>query len=205
MPTKHVMKVFVSDSYYHVFNRGWNRTKLFLDEEDYQFFEHIIARHVSPEPAKDAKGREYVHLYADIRINAYCLMGNHFHLLVYQENEYALTALAKSVFGAYTSYFNKKYKRRGSLFESTYKAVRIDNDAQLMHITRYIHLNHASYKTWRHSSYGDYLSSSPRAFVDSRPILEVFSSPLQYREFVDDYESMQRERDEIKTHLSAES
>jgi len=78
------------------------------------------------------------------------------------------------------------------LFESTYKAVRISNDAQLMHITRYIHLNHNSYKTWLHSSYRDYLSVSPREFIALIPILELFSSLKQYEEFVDDYEELQK-------------
>lgn len=96
----------------------------------------------------------------------------------------------KSVLAAYTSYFNKKYGRRGSLFESTYKAVLIGNDTQLMHITRYIHLNHAEYRTWCHSSYSDYFSSKPRAFIDPRPIFEIFASLKQYREFVDDYASL---------------
>lgn len=55
MPTRNVVKVYVPDSYYHVYNRGWNLTKIFLDAEDYGYFEHILERHLSPEPAKDSK------------------------------------------------------------------------------------------------------------------------------------------------------
>lgn len=144
-------------------------------------------------------------MYGGIRVNAYCLMGNHFHLLIYQEDERALTTLMRSILASYTSYFNNKYRRRGSLFESTYKAVRISSDAHLMHITRYIHLNHANYREWRHSSYSDYLALEPRAFIDPLPILELFPSQEKYREFIDDYESLQREREDLKAHLLAES
>lgn len=204
MPTRNVVKIFVPESYYHVYDRGWNLTKLFLDEEDYAFFEYILARHLSPDPVKDRKGREYLHFYPTIQLNAYCLMGNHFHMLVYQQEEHAMTDLMKSILVAYTTYFNKKYHRRGALFESTYKAVLISRDDQLMHITRYIHLNHASYRTWRHSSYLDFLSETPRSFIDAAPILDLFSSPQEYAAFVADYEQLQRERDTIKHSLSAE-
>ena len=129
MPIRNVVKVFVADSYYHVYSRGWNLTEIFLDEEDYTFFENLLIRHLSPLPLKDKKGREYAHFYPVIRLNAYCLIGNHFHMLVHQNGEDGMTKLMKSILVAYTTYFNKKYDRRGSLFESTYKAVRIDRTA----------------------------------------------------------------------------
>lgn len=204
MPIRNVVKVFVSDSYYHVYGRGWNLTKIFIDEEDYVFFEYLISRHLSPVPVKDKKGREYTHLYPVIQLNAYCLMGNHFHLLIHQGSEDGMTKLMKSLLVAYTTYFNKKYNRRGALFESTYKAVRIDDDSQLMHITRYIHLNHPSFRTWPHSSYLDYFASEPRSSVVTEPILELFPSKEKYQEFVSDYEELKRERDKIKQDLSAE-
>ena len=74
-------------------------------------------------------------------------MGNHFHLLLYQVTESGVRELMTSVLTAYTMYFNKRHKRRGPLFESTFKAVIVLEDTQLMHITRYIHLNHSHYKT----------------------------------------------------------
>ncbi len=204
MPTRNVVKVYVQNSYYHVYSRGWNLTKLFLDDEDYIYYEHILARHLSQKPVKDSKGREYAPLYPSIELNAYCLMGNHFHMLVYQRDGHAITSLMKSVLVAYTMYFNKKYKRRGALFESTYKAVLIQTDEQLMHITRYIHLNHSEYSRWPYSSYRDYLSDDTREYIHTTAILDLFSSKQQYKEFVADYEELQRERDVIKRELSAE-
>lgn len=153
MPSRNVAKVYLPDTFYHVYNRGWNLTKIFRDEEDYNHFEALLARHISPEPVKDRKGREYPHYHDEIQLNAYCLMENHFHLLVYQRDETALTDLMRSVLVAYTMYHNKKYRQRGKVFESTYKAVPIHSDEKLMHITRYIHLNRSEYRTWKHGSY----------------------------------------------------
>ncbi len=201
MPTRNVAKIFVPDSFYHVYNRGWNLSKIFLDSNDYAYFEELLARYLSINPAIDKIGREYPHYTKDVRLLAYCLMGNHFHILLYQYNdEKATTRLMTSLLTAYTSYFNKRHKRRGSLFESTYKAMRIGDDAQLQHITRYIHLNHSGYATWKHSSYRDYIGSA-REWIHPQPILELFSSIDAYKEFVADYEAVQRERDIIKQEL----
>lgn len=201
MPGRNTLKVYVPNSYYHLYNRGWNRTDIFLDDEDYRYFEYLLRRHLSPEPIKDKKGREYIHHYEYLKLNAYCLMPNHFHMLVYQYEEEAISKLASSLFTAYTMYFNKKYRRRGSLFENTYKAVRIDNNPQLMHITRYIHLNHKDYRKWKYSSYRDYLKSA-REWIDSNPVLELFDSVMAYKKFTDDYEDTQRTRDAIKAEMA---
>lgn len=202
MPTRNVVKIYAPDSYYHVYNRGWNLTKIFLDEEDYGYFEHTLARHLSPEPIKDRKGREFTQFYPTIELNAYCLMGNHLHMLVYQHDAHAIISLMKSILVAYTIYFNRKYNRRGALFESTYKAVLVREDAQLMHIKRYIYLNHGSYKTWSHSSYQDYIQVEPRPFLQPASILGLFASKEQYVEFVADYEDVQRTRDAIKSEMA---
>jgi putative transposase len=122
-------------------------------------------------------------------------MPNHFHMLVYIRDEAAATKFISSVMTAYTMYFNKKYKRRGPLCESRFKAVIILQNDQLMHITRYIHLNN--------SSYHDYAREHPRNWINSAPILELFTGKEAYLEFVDDYAELQRERDSIKKELAA--
>ncbi len=201
MPGKNTLKVYIPDSYYHLYNRGWNRSEIFLDDEDYRHFELLFTRHLSPEPVVDSRGREYPWRYPMIHLNSYCLMPNHFHILIYQTDETGIIKLASSILTAYTMYFNKKYKRRGPLFENTYKAVLIHDDVQLQHITRYIHLNHREFRTWPYSSYKDYLKQ-PRTWIDSVPILELFASQQAYKEFVDDYEDVQRIRDMIKAELA---
>ena len=202
MPTKNTVKIFVANTFYHVYNRGWNASKIFRDESDYTYFEQLLMRAFAPEAVANEQGRLYRNFYNDIHLNAYCLMGNHFHLLLYQVDEHGLSNAMKSISTSYSMYFNKKYKQRGSLFESTYKAVPIISNQQLMHITRYIHLNHSSYRTWPRSGYQDYVNGRCRSWIDSLPVLELFSSTEQYVDFVDDYEALQRERDEIKQLLA---
>jgi len=200
MPTKNVAKIFVPNAFFHVYNRGWNLGKIFIDEADYRYFEQLLARHLSPQSTEDTNGKAYKHFYPEVHLTAYCLMGNHFHILFYQYDESAITRLMTSLMTAYTAYFNKRHKRRGSLFESTYKAVWVGGDAQLQHITRYIHLNHTGYAKWSHSSYQDYFNNT-RTWINPKPILDLFSSLEQYRQFVADYEAVQRERDSIKSEL----
>ncbi len=203
MPTRNRVKVYIPNTYYHLYNRGWNRTEIFKEHDDYEYFEWLLSRHCSPEPVKDRKGREYAYYSNDVRILAYCLMPNHFHLLVYQFDEPNMIAkLMASILTAYTMYFNKKYHRRGSLFESTYKAVPVVKDEQLLHITRYIHLNHKDFRAWPYSSYLDYIYTSDKDWLETQPILDLFTSIERYVEFVDDYEQLQRERDSIKAELA---
>ncbi len=202
MPSKNTVKIFAPETYYHVFSRGWNKTKLFREDSDYSYFESLLMRAFAPEIVEDGRGRPYRNFYSEVHLNAYCLMDNHFHLLLYQIDERGITMAMKSVLTSYSMYFNAKYKQRGSVFESTYKAVAITNHEQLMHITRYIHLNHRNYATWARSSYQDYMNGRCRSWIDHTPILELFSSGQEYIEFVNDYESLQRERDEIKHELA---
>lgn len=128
-------------------------------------------------------------------------MPNHFHLLVHQSAADGITGLMLSMMTAYTLYFNKKYKQRGTLFESRYKAVRIEDDAQFMHISRYIHLNHYDYRVWSRSSYEDYLYEA-REWLDIEPILGLFPSREKYTEFTNDYEDMQRKLELLKKQLA---
>ncbi|TAH32947.1 hypothetical protein EYC58_02210 [Candidatus Saccharibacteria bacterium] len=201
MPQKNTTRLFVEDSYYHIYNRGWNKQAIFRDEEDYDFFESLFVRHLSPEQKSDMQGRPYKHLRDSVQLNVYCLMPNHFHLLVHQEVAYGVTELMLSMMTAYTVYFNKKYRQKGTLFESRYKAVRIEDDAQFMHVSRYIHLNHYDYRVWSHSSFEDYLYGA-REWLDIAPILEQFPSREKYAEFTSDYEEMQRGLERLKKQLA---
>lgn len=201
MPQKNTSRIFIEDSYYHVYNRGWNKQVIFRDEEDYDFFESLFARHLSSQEKADAKGRPYKHLRANTQLNAYCLMPNHFHLLIHQETADALTELMLSMMTSYTMHFNKKYQQKGTLFESRYKAVRIENDSQFIHISRYIHLNHYEFRVWLHSSYEDYLYGA-RDWLEPNPILELFPSRDAYADFTSDYEGLQRELELLKKYIA---
>lgn len=201
MPGRNTLKIYVADCYYHLYNRGLNRAAIFIDEEDYKYFEWLLARCLSPAPIANHRGREYTWLRDKLSLHAYCLMPNHFHLFTYQKDASGISKVMSSLLTAYSLYFNKKYKRRGPLFENTYRAVLITDDAQLQHITRYIHLNHKDYKTWPHSSYHDFVSK-PREWIEPLPILKLFGSRSRYVRFVADYEDTQRANNLLKKELA---
>jgi putative transposase len=173
---------------------------IFCDEEDYSYFESLIARALSAEPSADSFGRKYKSYSEAVELYAYCLMPNHFHLLLKQKEKRQISQFMTCVVVSYGMYFNKKYKRQGPLFESRYKSVVIDSDVQLKHLSRYIHLNPVGYRLWDHSSYGDYVYE-PRDWVNAGYILDMFSSRQAYIEFVDDYEDVKRANDQYKTQI----
>ena len=76
-----------------------------------------------------------------VDIGAYCLMPNHFHLLIRETNKPCISIFMKKISTAYAMYFNKKYSRTGSLFEGRFKAEHANNDRYLKYLFAYIHLN----------------------------------------------------------------
>ncbi|HUS26080.1 MAG TPA: transposase [Nevskiaceae bacterium] len=203
MPVRNVIRVPAPDSFFHVYNRGHNKGLLFTDTQDYDFFIFLLQRCFGPIQLKTAKGRTYPWFGDEVRIQAFCLMPNHFHLLLYQHsNPSALSRSMQSLATTYSMYFNKRHKKRGSVFESVFKATPIMNDAYLQHITRYIHLNPKHYRQWQYSSYRTYLGDSGYAWVDCSRVLNLFDSQTQYRDFIDDYLGLRDELEKLKYDLA---
>ncbi len=202
MPGRNIVKNFAAFHHYHVYNRGVNKGPIFLDKTDYLYFEWLLQRTVDMSPSKDNKGREYIWLRPSVDLEAYCLMPNHFHLLLMlRASKKGAAQLIHSVATSYTMYFNKKYQRRGPLFENSYRAVLVDSDEQLQHVSRYIHLNHSKAGSWPHSSLRDFLQNS-RSWIEPSLVLAQFDYDKQrYEEFVHDYEDSQREKERIKRDL----
>jgi len=186
MPRKNTVRNDEADSFYHVYNRGHNKSEIFLDDSDYRYFEMLLARSLSSKKSFDKFSRQYSNFNGEVQIHAYCLMSNHFHLLLYQKEQKQIEKFMRSILTAYTMYFNRKYDRSGSLYESMYKSVLIKNDEQLRHISRYIHLNPINYRVWDYGSYSDYMYGT-RDWVTTDKILKIFKTPKLYADFVDDY------------------
>lgn len=204
MPGRNTIKHYSSEAYYHLYNRGLNKQPIFLDSQDYSVFANLFKRYLSSEPVKDSKGREYPNLHDQISLLAFCLMPNHFHLLIYQRSDRALSELIQHISTSYGMYFNKKYTRRGPLFENRFRAVHVDGQQYLDHISRYIHLNpgKAKYKTWVWSSFGFYLGSQSADWLDTKEILDMFDSKKQYIDFVSDYKDLHDELEIIQHELA---
>lgn len=184
MPSKNTVKFYDVDTYYHVYNRGVEKRKVFLDDEDYAVFLNLIKRSLNERPEMDDKGREYDWLAKDVELTAFCLMPNHFHLLLYQIEMLGITRLLRSVCSAYTTYFNKKYDRVGPLFQGVFKAVSVNNDAYILHIARYIHRNPSKYMQWEWSSLSYWLDKKHAAWVNPQRLNTMV--PGQYIEYISD-------------------
>ena len=202
MPSKNVLKEWVPESYYHVYARGGSKQPIFLDAADYRYFTNLFPRYLSKKDVLSKVGTKYPKYWREIQLNAYCLMRNHFHLLVFQEELPYLEKFMRSIMTSYSRYFNLRHKRTGSLFESRYKAVRIDDDSYLQHISRYIHLNPRYWENYYNSSLKYYRDGAEPDWLTTRPILEIFDSRSDYMEFVTDYEEMRDTISELKYQLA---
>ncbi|MBI1857128.1 transposase [Candidatus Saccharibacteria bacterium] len=202
MPSKNVQKPNVGESYYHVYARGASKQPIFLEPADYNHFISLFSRYLSLTPKQDRLGINYPHLQGRIELLAYCLMGNHFHLLLYQIEQGAMSQLMKSIMTSYGRYFNFKYKRSGSMYESTYKASLINSDAYLTHISRYIHLNPRYWQRYKYSSIANYLYEAQNEWLQNSRVMEQFSSSDEYRIFLEDYEGEKVVLDELKYELA---
>lgn len=214
MPYKQA--IFANGEYYHVFNRGVEKRQIFLVKRDYQrFLETLIYyQNANPPvrfsfskiPSAPKKSREE----KLVEIICYTLMPTHFHLLLQQVKENGITTFISKTSNSYAKFFNTKYKRIGSLFSGPFKAVRIENNEQLLHVNRYIHLNPLidflveDLRSYLYSSYPEYLNISQTKFCNKEPILSHFKSISDYEKFVLDQEDYGRKIKQIERVLVEE-
>ena len=202
MPSRNVLKIDVAEQYYHVYARGASRQNIFLEPVDYEVYLKLFRRYLSSEEIRDSAGIPYTKLHESIELLCYCLMPNHFHLLVYQIDEGAMQRLMHGVMTVYSRYFNKKYQRSGSLFESRYKASLITSDTYLFHVSRYIHLNPKTWRNYPYSSLRYYAHPHSEDWLHEERIIDLFKNRTKYMEFVADYEAAKAVLDTIKHELA---
>lgn len=209
MPSKHVIRNFEEEGVYHVFNRGVEKRDIFMDDIDYQIFlyylfiyvvplEQVLIKH--PHLPIRLRGKN---LSEEVEILAFCLMPNHFHLLIKQKNYDGVSRLLKQLTNAYARYFNDKYKRVGGLFQGRFRAVPIETNEQLLHTSRYIHLNPLiaditkDLKTYQWSSYPEYITKKDET-ICSKETISFFFPASKYKDFVMDHADYAKELESIK-------
>jgi len=202
MPSRNVLKIDIPHSYYHLYARGASRKPIFLEHDDFLYFLSLFQRYLSSEKLVNSAGVAYKKLHEDIELVSYCLMGNHFHLLVYQKLEGGMQQLMRSVMVSYSRYFNSKYQRSGSLFETRYKASRVSSDEYLMHVSRYIHLNPKDWEVYPYSSIAYVRHETSPEWVHGEHVTRLFSSPDAYIEFIRDYEDIHDIYESLKHELA---
>lgn len=215
---------FIEGQIYHIYNRGIDKRTIFLDERDYFRFIHDLFEFNDEEPAinlyykkfsfqnqsYEAKPRKIERKTRKIKhirkllveILVFCLMPNHFHLLLKQKREGGIVEFMHKLGTGYTMSFNQKHERVGSLFQGPYKAVLVEKDAHFLHLPYYIHSNplDSKFPEWRNkkiknykeamkflenyrwSSFPDYIGKKNFPSVTQREFLnEFFESPENYK------------------------
>ncbi len=203
---------FTEQGIYHVFNRGVNRQGIFSDEKDYaRFLQTLYYYQFSgPKPKfstyKRFKKNDFESNPKIVEIICFCLMPNHFHLMIRQLMEGGVVEFMSKITNSYTKYFNTKHSRTGYLVQGEFKAVSIENDEQLLHTSRYIHLNPLvadltkDLAAYLYSSYPDFIGLSSSSLCNPEPILGFFNTKSSYKSFIEDHEGYARELHRIK-HL----
>jgi len=157
MPGLNAIKTYIPDTYYHVYNRGVNKESVFRFKADYHLFESLFERYLSKKVSKDGCGRDYPNYYGKLKLITYCLMPNHFHMLIKtEEDPRYLAKFMSSHQTSFTKIINKKYDRQGHLFQERYRAIHINNDKHFNYISSYILNNPSSItdpKKYPYSSY----------------------------------------------------
>lgn len=162
-----VPRRIVDGRFYHVYNRGNHREPIFHAPRDYERFLWILT---------DAAA-EY-----GMEVAAYCLMPNHYHVLVRQREGGDLVRMMRSFGVSYVKYYNWNYGQVGHLFQGKYGLRAIESDADLLNISRYIHRNPAGFAkvaAYEWSSYGAYVGGVNR-FCDPGPVLQVYREYFGY-------------------------
>lgn len=139
-----------------------------------------------------------------VSVVAYCIMPTHIHLLLKQNKTNGITNYMSKALNSYSRYFNTRHKRIGPLWAGRFKSVIVRDDQQLLHLTRYIHLNPTSAglverpNDWQQSSYQEYINKvgSKTALCETEDLFDI--SPSDYRKFVNSRRSYQRELAQIK-------
>ena len=182
--------------YFHIYNRGVEKRQIAVDDHDrtrwiqtmlyYRFAD--TKSQFSLADIESFSGQKPL-----VDVISYCLIPNHFHLLAKQVLDNGITEWLRKTTVSYCRYFNTRHNRVGSLFQGPYKSRRIATTEDLLHVSRYIHLNPFVARiaedptTYRWSSFPAYLQPDKNPDLAQRIILDQFTSPEEYIKFVTDF------------------
>ncbi|MEK7642782.1 MAG: transposase [Patescibacteria group bacterium] len=177
---------------YHIFNRGNNREDVFLDNQDCRIFLRRLGLVLKikkevldeSEMTTSPKSRTQIKSFPEnsFKIHAFCLMKNHFHLLIEQCSEIPISKFMHKVCTSYSMYMNKKYRRVGHVFQDRFKSVIIESNDQLMWVSNYIHSNPIKDRlvekliNYKWSSYADYVNQRNNPILTKDFLITVFNS-----------------------------
>ncbi len=190
-------KTFVAGELFHIYNRGNNKEKIFWDDQDYKAFLLRLGLSLGFKE-KELDHPLFLLPYSRIRItnthlgdfklHAFCLMPNHFHMLLEQCSNVKISKLLLKICTSFSMFVNKKYRRVGHVFQDCFKAVHIESNSQLMWASNYIHMNPVKdrlVKTpdqYKWSSYNDYVSERGLPIINTEFLLSTFDGKTNFKE-----------------------
>ena len=214
----------VNEEYYHIFNRGVARQPTFFSKRDYSRFLLCLSYYRFNElPFRlskflqiQARDRYSILKKLEVENNlaveiiAFCLMPNHFHILLQQKTNGGISKFVRQITDSHTRYINTKYDRVGPLFQGAFKVVHVETNEQLLHLSRYIHLNPLvsfivkddDFLSFPWSSLQNYLNGGSTN-INTLPVLEQFKSSSDYLSFVLNQTDYAKQLAEIR-HLTHE-
>jgi REP element-mobilizing transposase RayT len=160
--------------YYHFFNRGCNREPIFFSDDNYLHLLHLIHRFLPP----------------SVSVVAYCLMSNHYHMLLKSMDSGSCSRFLQSTFSAYTQAVNRQRKRHGTLFERRAKGILVDDEKYAIYLCRYIHLNPVvariapSPLDWPYSNYAEFVGKRQGTLFDRQFVEAHCGNAAAYEGFV---------------------
>ena len=220
-------KILTTGEVYHVFTRSIASFKIFNTKDDFLRIKRMLKYYqLENQPDKFSRFLEIERTQKEgfdkhfesvakkskklVEIIAYCFMPTHLHLILKQLEDNGISIFMRHLLDSYSRYFNIKHERKGPLWESKFKAVLVDSDEQLLHLTRYVHLNPATAcivdkpQDWKDSSYLEYSSGegAENRVCNYKGILDI--EPVSYKKFTEDMISYQRHLADIKKFILEE-
>ena len=203
----------VPGEYYHIYNRGNSKQIIFHDKADYDRFIKILFLSNGEESFKVNFIEKEIYDFNRgallVNIGAYCLMPNHFHLLLTQTDNGSISKFMQKLTTSYSMYYNKRREHTGTLFEGKFKSEHVDNDHYLKYLFSYIHLNTLKliYSNWKEegiknknqalrflkdyafSTYQDYLGHTRKQgkIIDKKSFPDYFPNPASFQKEIFDW------------------
>ena len=175
---------FLANRYYHIYNRGVNHGAIFFLEDNYTYLLRLLKKN---------------HKRYQISIAAYCLMPNHYHLLLKSHHDDTIATFMQSLFGAYTQAVNRQQNRQGTLFQGRFQAILVDEEGYFSHVACYIHANPVlagltrTCQDWRYSNYLDVIGERTGTLKNDDVVPARFATGAVYQQFVEAYITDRRE------------
>lgn len=209
MPAKHLLRVTEEGTYCHIFNKGIESKNIFQDAQDYSVFVGFLKEYLSAPPSKSntkkaftVNGKTYMgtphqpkNYHDQVELLAYNLSPDCFHLLLRQNTKGSLQSLLRSLGTRYSMYFNKKYARKGALFEGPYKSVAVKSERLLLNLTAKFHQEDNA----QYSSASEYAGQTKSDWINANTVLNFAKNQnINYKKYIQKFAKDENEKQRTK-------